>query len=100
MAVWLGTENDENMVGEDSSEIVDAGGGTDTLQSGDSYNIVDGGSGNDVTVGGGTSYDVVMGGSGNDAIIEADLARSGSGDDHIMGTLYSGQSASRRRRVP
>ena len=79
------SDSPDSIYGLDGNDIIDGGGGNDTINAGDGNNVVDGGDGNDsITTGAGN--DTVLGGLGNDTIKTgsgADSASGGEGDDRI-----------------
>ncbi|MBV6631426.1 MAG: calcium-binding protein [Alphaproteobacteria bacterium] len=74
----IGTDFNDNITGNSSVNIINAGSGNDNISSGGSSDTVDGGAGNDTINGGGTA-DLLNGGIGDDNII------GGTGDDTING---------------
>lgn len=71
-----GTEGDDNIVGVESVNIIDAGSGNDTVSGGSRNDELNGGDGNDL-INAGAGNDTIAGGLGSDTI------NGGDGDDLI-----------------
>ncbi|GLP99032.1 hypothetical protein GCM10007891_08860 [Methylophaga thalassica] len=87
--LYTGTGDDDVVIGNDLTNIINGAGGNDFIYSGDGNDIVHGNAGDDVLLGGNgndllfgdAGDDIILGGSGNDNI------NGGSGDDIILGGL-------------
>ncbi len=83
----IGNGGDDLIQGGDGNDRIDGGRGNDVIDGGSGSDVIDGGRGNDLILGGDGS-DVIDGGSGNDQILAGsgnDIVDGGSGDDSIDG---------------
>ncbi|WP_162270304.1 S8 family serine peptidase [Bordetella ansorpii] len=84
--VLTGNGGDDVLSGDEGADLLYGGAGNDTLSGGDGDDMLDGGAGNDVMMGG-NGDDTLRGLSGQD------LMEGGNGDDILLGATTTGASA-------
>ena len=81
-----GSEDDDNLIGSEAVEQIEAFGGDDTIDGVGGNDTVDGGDGSDRIIGSSTGNDSLFGGNGNDIINSGngtDTLNGGSGNDSL-----------------
>jgi Bacterial Ig domain/RTX calcium-binding nonapeptide repeat (4 copies) len=87
MAIIIGNNADNVLVGTASGDVITGANGNDQIDGGAGDDIIDGGNGND-TIAGGVGNDIIDGGNGNDTITGGagtDIILGGNGNDTLDG---------------